>query len=176
MKKTLNLLPAGKKERIARGMAFYAGAGILLYLAVICGLWAYNLSEAKSIRAAIDETDKKVAGLRSQIVGLPLPEPIVTPEGQGIAVKLGQTPPWDMVLWELSHITPEKVWLSLIDIKDSGGGISMSIKGFSKTQVAVADFIGGLEESRYFSDVEVVFSQKGETDAVFELRVKIKWI
>jgi len=35
--------------------------------------------------------------------------------------------------------------------------------------------VSNLEGSPYFSHVQVVFSQKGEKDAVFEFKVRLKW-
>ena len=51
----------------------------------------------------------------------------------------------------------------------------MSIKGFSTTQLGVANLISALELSRHFYDVEIVFVQKGAKDISFELRAKMQW-
>ena len=51
----------------------------------------------------------------------------------------------------------------------------MSIKGFSSTQLGVANLISSLEASDFFYEVEIVFSQKGEKDISFELRTRLKW-
>ena len=51
----------------------------------------------------------------------------------------------------------------------------MSIKGFSATQLGVANFISALELSHNFYDVEIVFVQKGAKDISFELKAKMRW-
>lgn len=133
------------------------------------GMWAGNLIELKRLEIRLNELNQNKALLMTGI--RPLPAQEVTTSAGEISGMLKNTPPFDLILAELSLIVPDEVWLSLIDIKRS----DMSIKGFSKTQVAVAQLISRLEESMYFSDVEIVFSQKAQENVTFELRTRIRW-
>lgn len=175
MKETLNLLPDKERPKDKKGIFFYLAIVFSLYLLTVTGLWGYNISISKRLDSAVREHEGLRANLLSQVAAKEPAAPPPPSIEKEIADKAMRTPPWDAILGELSVSVPEKVWLSLIDIKESEGSTSISIKGFSKTQVDVAELISGLEESSYFSDIEIVFSQKTAKDVIFELKAKIKW-
>jgi len=174
MKETLNLLPLRERARAARGPLFYAVMVAGLYLLAISGISFYNLWEARRLQSGT----KRLESLRQELLGrisAAVPAALPPTAEKEIADAVMQTPPWRLILGELSVIVPEKVWLSLIDVKKTDGAYYMTIKGFSKTQVDAARLVSSLEGSPYFSNLQIVFSQKGEKDAVFEFKVRLKW-
>jgi len=86
-----------------------------------------------------------------------------------------KAPRWSQTLSAISVIVPQDVWLSSIESRDEKGVRRMNIKGFSTTQLGVANLISALESSHYFYDVEIVFVQKGAKDISFELKAKMRW-
>ncbi|MBI4823951.1 MAG: PilN domain-containing protein [Nitrospirae bacterium] len=173
MKETLNLLSAGKIPRPSKGIVFYIGITVVAYVIGVAGLSASNIIKAKNLESEIRKTEERKSALLRQIK--PPPPPLVITDDKEIAGAINKTPPWDIVLSELSVVIPDEVWLNFIDVRDSEAGFYMRVNGLSKSQVAVASFMSRLEASIYFSDAEIVFSQKGQKDVAFELKVKVQW-
>lgn len=172
MKETLNLLSAGKRPKPPKGIAFYIGITVVAYVIAVAGLSSFNLIKAKKLESEIRQTEARKSDLLKQVKP---PPPLVITADREIADMIKKTPPWDIILGELSVVVPDEVWLNFIDIRDSEAGLYMRINGISKSQVAVASLMARIEASIYFSDAEIVFSQKGQKDVTFELKVKVQW-
>jgi len=178
MKETLNLLPvevkAGAPGRKSR--SFYLLAGLSVYIVVITGLWFLNVIDARKLGAEIDKLNKQKTELQQKIKPqLPVavsPSLLVDRE---IVNAMNRAPKWSLTLSSISVIVPEDVWLSSIESREEKGAKSMVIKGFSATQLGVANFISALELSHNFYDVEIVFVQKGAKDISFELKAQMRW-
>lgn len=67
--------------------------------------------------------------------------------------------PWDTVLEELRTVMPQDVWLVQVELKDSG---DLVLNGYAMSYEAVARFMVSLENSRLFSTVEMLISQKSD--------------
>ncbi len=178
MKETLNLLqvevkagPAAKKGRF-----YYLLAGLSVYIVVIMGLWLLNVIDTRKLGAEMDKLNKQKVELQQQIK--PLPAVTVAPSllvDKEILTAMEKSPRWSLILSTISVVVPEDVWLSSIESRGEKGVKNMSIKGFSTTQLGVANFISALELSHNFYDVEIVFVQKGAKDISFELKAKMRW-
>ena len=178
MKETLNLLQVEVKAGAAakKGRFYYLLAGLSVYVVVIMGLWLLNIINAKKLGAELDKLNKQKVELQQQIK--PLPAVTVAPSllvDKEILIAMENAPRWGQTLSAISVVVPEDVWLSSIESRDEKGVKHMSIKGFSTTQLGVANLISALELSRHFYDVEIVFVQKGAKDISFELRAKMQW-
>jgi Tfp pilus assembly protein PilN len=178
MKATLNLFPVAVKAGAAgrKGRFYYLLAGLSVYIVVIMGLWLLNIIDARKLGAEMDKLNKQKAELQQQIK--PLPAVTVAPSllvDKEILTAMEKAPKWSQTLSAISVVVPEDVWLSSIESRDEKGVKHMSIKGFSTTQLGVANFISALELSHHFYDVEIVFVQKGAKDISFELRAKMRW-
>lgn len=177
MKETLNLLPSAKRDAKRRGPAFYASLLIAAYLITLSGLYAHNRSLTKKLSAQISEVEKKNADLRTALASVPevgvqialVPSELMAEKE--IADRVASARAWSAMLAELSVIVPEKIWLGQIEAVQPG---TVGIKGFSKGQTAVAEFVGSLSASRHFEGVEIVYSQQGDKDVAFELKARAK--
>ncbi len=178
MKQTLNLLQvevkAGAAER--KGQFYYLLAGLAVYIVVIMGLYLLNVIDARKLGAEMDKLNKQKVELQQRIK--PLPAVTVAPSllvDKEILTAIEKAPRWSLILSTISVVVPQDVWLSSIESRDEKGGRRMNIKGFSTTQLGVANFIAALELSHNFYDVEIVFVQKGPKDISFELKAKMRW-
>lgn len=178
MKETLNLLPPeikiGAPKR--KGKFYYLFLGLTAYIIVMIGLWFFKIIEAKRFDAEITRLNKQKIEMQQKILPPPPPLPVVPSVDKEILSALERAPRWSRIISDISIITPKEVWLSSIESKEEKGIKRMNIKGFSTTQLGVADLISALETSQHFYDVEIVFAQKGEKDISFELKAKVRRI
>lgn len=173
MKETLNLLPAEVKAAAPekKGKFYYLSLGLAAYSGIMIILWLSNLVEIRKLDAGISSSNKQKTALQQNILPPP-PAPAGPSLDKEISDAMAKAPKWSAIISEMSVIVPEDVWLSSIESK---GGKGVSLKGFSKTQLGVANFISALEGSRHFYDVEIVFAQKGDKEISFELKTKLRW-
>jgi Tfp pilus assembly protein PilN len=174
LKKTLNLLPSEYQPVKRKGKIYYAAFALGLYVLIILTFWAFNIITVKRLDPEINRLKALKQEMQRQLSFLQPAAP-ETIEGAEILEAIKTTPPWDRILAELSLVVPDSIWLTLIESKETREAIFLGIKGFSETQVGIAELISRLEASPYFYEVEIVFSQKGEEYTTFELRTKIKW-
>ncbi|TAL23770.1 MAG: hypothetical protein EPN94_08805 [Nitrospirae bacterium] len=173
MKETLNLLPTEIKAAAPekKGKFYYLLPGLGAYIGIMLILWIWNLVELRKLDTGISSLNKQKTAMQQGILPPP-PAPAAPSLDREISDAMAKAPKWSSIISEMSVIVPEDVWLSSIESKGEKG---ISLKGFSKTQLGVADFISALEESRHFYDVEIVFAQKGEKEISFELKTKLRW-
>ena len=176
MKETLNLLPV--EVRIGapkkRGKFYYLVVGFVIYTVVIISLWFLNIIKTKKFDSEIGKLNKQKIELQQKILPPP-PVPATVPVDKEILDAMEKAPKWSSIISEMSVVVPADVWLSSIESKEDRGMKQMHIKGFSTTQLGVANLISALEASHYFYGVEIIFSQKGEKDISFELKTRVKW-
>jgi len=176
VKETLNLLPSEVKVRRGekKEIFFYLFYALAVYLVVITGLWFFKIIENRKFDSEISKLDKQKAELQQRILAAS-PVPAVLNVDKEILGAVEKAPKWSSIISDISVIVPENVWLSSIESKEEKGLRHLSIKGFSTTQLGIANFISALETSKYLYDVEIVFSQKGDKDISFELKTKVRW-
>lgn len=182
MKETLNLLPVDIKAGAPKkkGKFYYLFLGLMAYIFVMISLWFFKIIEIKKLDAEISKLDKQKIELQQKIP--PPSVPAVLSVDKEILNAMERAPKWSSIISEISVVVPEDVWLSSIESsgirrgeKEDKGIKQMNIKGFSATQLGVANLISALEASQYFYDVEIVFAQKGEKDIAFELKTRLRW-
>lgn len=176
MKKTLNLLPIAAKAKGIKdkGISYYLIIVIGVYAAVILSLWFFRSSEYQKLVSETNLLTKKKTELQQKITSIPTTGAPVS-YAQEIINAIEKSQKWSLIVSDISVVTPEDVWLSSIETRNDAGTKQMNIKGFSTSQLAVANFISALEASNHFYNVEIVFSQKGEKNISFELKTKLKW-
>lgn len=175
MKETLNLLPSDIRKPAAgkKGIFYYLSAGIAMYMLAMTVLWLFKITEVRKLDSEINRLTQQKTELQQRI--LPPPPPEILSGEKEIIEAIKTAPKWSLIMSDLSVLVPENVWLSSIESRHDGGLRQMIIKGYSTTQLGVADMISAIESSHYFYEVEIVFAQKGEKDISFELKAKIKW-
>ncbi|MBI4685135.1 MAG: PilN domain-containing protein [Nitrospirae bacterium] len=177
MKETLNLLPIEVKtgEPKIKGLFYYIFPGLAVYIITIIVLWFFKGIEIRKVDIELDKLNKHKTDLQQKLLVASAPVQTISSVDREILDAIGKTPRWSFIISEISILVPENVWLSSIESKDERGIKLMSVKGFTTTQLGVANLISALEASQYFYDVEIVFSQKGEKEISFELKTKLKW-
>ncbi len=85
---------------------------------------------------------------------------------------------WSTVLKRLSRDVPQGLWLKSLSTLDAGGGKKLRVLGSALSNRAVADFIFTLENSGYFENVALSYTQKRDFDSGtvydFELNASLK--
>ena len=175
MKEILNLLPleAGAAGP-GKGIVYYLLMAVPVYAALMTFLLASKVMETRKIDIEIKKLGMQKTDLSTKLKPQ-VPVALSPAIDKEISSAVEKTPRWSRIVSELSLIIHEEIWLSSIESKEEKGVKKMSIKGFSSTQLGVANLISSLEASDFFYEVEIVFSQKGEKDISFELRTRLKW-
>lgn len=85
---------------------------------------------------------------------------------------------WSAVLKRLSHDIPGGVWLKSLSTSDDKGAKKFRFLGSATTNRALADFMFTLENTGYFQDPTLSYSQKKDYDKTtvydFEVSVNLK--
>lgn len=85
---------------------------------------------------------------------------------------------WSTVLKKLSHDVPQGLWLKNLSTSDAAGGKKLRVLGAALSNRAVADFIFTLENSGYFDNVALSYTQRrdfgSETIYDFELSASLR--
>jgi Tfp pilus assembly protein PilN len=71
---------------------------------------------------------------------------------------------WSEVMRELSHTVPEEVWLTNLESGNSKRADRKEVRlvGLARSHLDLTRFITRLEGSNYFSDISLIYAQKGE--------------
>ncbi len=85
---------------------------------------------------------------------------------------------WSTVLKKLSHDAPQGLWLKNLSTSDAAGGKKLRVLGAALSNRAVADFIFTLENSGYFDNVALSYTQRRDFDSEtiydFELSASLR--
>lgn len=159
---------------------FYLFSGLAVCIFVIAGLWLFNIIETKRFDAEMSKLNKQKIELQQKIMPPPL-MPAAISVGEEILDAMEKSPKWTSAISEILAVVPEDVRLSSIESseirsgeKEDKGIKQVDIKGFSTTELGIADLVSALKASHFFYDVEMVSSQKGEKDIAFELKTRLK--
>lgn len=159
---------------------FYLFSGLAVCIFVIAGLWLFNIIETKRFDAEMSKLNKQKIELQQKIMPPPL-MPAAISVGEEILDAMEKSPKWTSAISEILAVVPEDVSLSSIESseirrgeKEDKGIKQVDIKGFSTTELGIADLVSALKASHFFYDVEMVSSQKGEKDIAFELKTRLK--
>lgn len=181
MEKKINLVPP--EVRRERRFALYKkalAAAAVVYLAVLAGLYLHQRSLVAAKRAEVETLAAEKAALaarseryRELTVRLRQAEKTEAEIRARLAsaekISTGRVS-WATVLKKLSHDVPEGVWLRALSTSDAGGAEGTGEKkvrflGSAIANTAIAEFIFTLENSGYFTAVDLSYSQRREFDS-----------
>lgn len=175
----INLLPvrAAKKKETALQQGVVLGAGILLVLVIVLGLWLLRIGQISRLnkeivaaKARISELEQKIGKLNSL---KKLRDEVKKKLDVLAQLRRNKTGPASR-LASLSDITPDQLWLE--SYRESGVGIKIS--GLAFSEELIAQFIRALEDSPEFEKVELVVSEQKEVAGTklkrFELTFNIE--
>jgi len=158
----VNLLPfkqlqaeVTRRRELIIGVGFLAIAAIMLagahfYQSYQMSQLETELASLRSELQALNTKIKEVGDLQNKIKDLRGKNKIIADLNQK---KSGPV----QVMENLANATPTSLWLT--DLKESGG--SLVLNGLAVDNKTVADFITGLEASKYFNGVELVETTQG---------------
>lgn len=69
---------------------------------------------------------------------------------------------WAGVFKELSNVAPKTLWLTEFETKVEDSGKSVIISGHSRSQADIGEFLGNLEKSYFFRNIQMKFSKAEE--------------
>lgn len=185
MIKGINLIPDDLKSRWrlrkVRKALIAAAAVYLVFLGAVFTSQRAGISEKKaelaSLRAELDSLAS--SGSRHMEFAMSLKR-IKAAEAElngrlsAASGLSGKRIAWSSVLKKLSHDIPGGVWLRSISTADADGGSKrLKMLGSASTNKGIADFIFTLENSGYFDDVKLSYTQKKDygKDFVFEFEI-----
>jgi Tfp pilus assembly protein PilN len=173
MKRTLNLMPPVEVRPVAKKNLIAAiVVGVTAYAVVLGGVWFLSTFELTRLNSTIEDLSNRKHQMQQYMAVTAGPGGVPAGADPVIMSMMRTTPPWDAVLAELSLVMPGGVWLELVESPDAK---HLRLKGYAKSQSGIVKLIEGLERSRYFGNVEIVFAQKGERALTFELKTEMKW-
>jgi type IV pilus assembly protein PilN len=158
----INLLPVKEleAESVRRRELTIGGAALALAFLVMGGVYFFQwrehsrleneLTDLRSEIQALNVKVKEVGELQNKIKDLRGKNKIIADLNQK---KSGPV----QVMENLAIATPTTLWLT--DLKESGGNLVLN--GVAADNKTVADFISGLEASKYFRGVELVETTQG---------------
>lgn len=158
----INLLPFKQLQaEVMRRREIFIGAVVLgLAVLLLAGTHLYQSYQ-------MSQLETEIAGLRSDLQALntkikevgDLQNKIKDLRGKNkIIADLNQKKSGPVQVMEsLARATPTTLWLT--DLKESGGNLVLN--GLAVDNKTVADFITGLEASKYFKSVELVETTQG---------------
>jgi len=152
----INLLPVKsvQKKEMLRGQLIILLLAVVVVLAACIGVYSSLLGKISNKKTEIAQIQTDINNLRKKIGEVGRFKKLQK-ELQGKLdvlgrIKEGQTGPVHL-LDELSKALPNKLWIT--SFKESGGNISL--QGIGLNEPTVAQFLGNLESSPYYKNVEL---------------------
>ncbi len=172
----VNLLPEYLKEqRFTRKLKVLLMAVAVLYVLAVAGFYTYQMvairKEALSIAVLKREKESIIKRyvtyqeIRNKTGLIKRSEDDIKRRMAVVSSLLDSQTPWFQILRFISRTIPDKVWLSSLSTSDVGGkGKVVRFGGTAASNGAIAEFIFTLENSRFFRDVDLIYSQKKEVN------------
>lgn len=190
MKNTINLIPDDiLLRRWANGIRRIAAVVLVLCLIALASVFYRQRTILDDRRAelgsAIQEKEKL---LSRSAVYTELTNKLKQAQGAETELKkrlsqagelAGRRISWATLLKRLSREAPKEVWLKSLSSSDAAGGQKrLRFIGSAVSNAAVADFVFMLENTPYFQDVVLAYSQKKESQGgsfyEFEINLAVK--
>ena len=177
----VNLLPVKKKKKAVQVPGFVIAAVFISLLSAAVMVYVYYMFNEKvaSRTNLVASNDVKIAELGKKIQAVTDYEKRNQDykARKDIIEQLGKSKTLPVkVLDEVSAQLPTGVWITAMDVKNSGAELSMNCTAFTNTDVV--NYVNNLKGSKLFSDVylnESVQSQAaGFSVYTFSLVIKVK--
>ncbi|MBI4723048.1 MAG: type IV pilus assembly protein PilM [Candidatus Stahlbacteria bacterium] len=183
----VNLLPQEERveernkilQTLDQGLIFYSGVGSV----VILGLVVYGLTckqhrierEIKDMTAqqeALTDKVKEVKELMDKEKDITIKVKVIQDLSKHKYERV-------KLLDEVNRLLPAYTWLVALNEKFADTvGIKILLRGITTSNFAVSDFMKNLETSAYFTDVQLIYTQRGEIGGTkttdFEIQAQFK--
>lgn len=190
MIKGINLIPdETRRERQLRKWKNIFAALSVIYLSALAFIYLDQravIKEKKAQAFAVRMVRDSIAG-KSDYAALARKYRDMQREESDLKKRLGVTDAladkkvsWSVILKRLTYDIPGSIWLRSLSTSDVQGADLKKIRflGSSTTNAGIADFMFALENSGYFQDVSLSYSQKkdfgGASVYDFELYMSLK--
>ncbi len=171
----INLLPI--KEKLKRKAIVEHAIALLVCLLLVIAVmgihYGYLMGQKIVIEKEIASTKteiekistvvKEIEGFKKQTKDLQQKLGVIK------SLKTGGTS-YVEILDQVSILIPEKAWLSSL----SNNGSTVDIDGFATDTPTIAEFMKRLQDSLYFSDVSLIFTQQEKENHKFVITCKIR--
>lgn len=171
MKDTVNLLPREIRRPAAKpGRLVWLAALVVIAAIAVAGWkrWEQYAADREKIRlaGARDAVQAEIAKINAEIA--PFRQAAEVQRGETAALSTlreraaGRTR-FSAVLGEVGRRAPPSLWLSSLESKPSDGdaGQTIDLKGAAYSHENVTAFVSSLERSRLFSNVTLVYAERG---------------
>jgi len=177
----VNLLPVKKKKKAAQIPGFVVAAVLVMLLSGAVMFYVYYMFNERvaSRKTLVASNDVKIAELEKKIQAVTDYEKRNQDykARKDIIEQLGKNKTLPVkVLDEVNAQLPNGVWITAMELKNSGAELSMNCTAFTNTDVV--NYVNNLKGSKLFSDVylnESVQSQmSGFSVYTFSIIIKVK--
>lgn len=171
MKDTVNLLPREIRRPAAKpGRLVWLAALVVIAAIAVAGWkrWEQYAADREKVRlaGARDAVQAEIAKINAEIA--PFRQAAEVQRGEAAALSTlreraaGRTR-FSAVLGEVGRRAPPSLWLSSLESKPSDGdaGQTIDLKGAAYSHENVTAFVSSLERSRLFSNVTLVYAERG---------------
>ncbi len=172
----INMIPHERKRTSIVAVELVIGGLILLVVLVGIGVWWHYLSSTiAEKKATIEKKKKTVQELQiiiNQVMKYEKDRDTLQNKLNTIdKLKKGQTGPVRL-LDELNHRLPEQIWL----VRLQTAGNLITLRGYSLSQTSIGDFMGALDSSPFFKDVNLKISslRKIHNKEVYEFELDFR--
>jgi len=178
--KNISLLPSEikkqKESRQKQRIAVIAGIGVLGVLLLAFG----GLYTAASVeRAQVAEQEERIENLEERIGELEkyaqMKEEVEEMKDH-LREAMGNAPPWDIFLAELSGSIPGNVWMGNLsaDFEEEEEGGTVNISGITHSHEDLSSWLQKLYRLDYLDNIRCRYSEKTEGDFVTEVHFNIQ--
>lgn len=177
----INLLPVKKKKKSAQIPGFVVSAALVTLVSVVIMFYVYYMFTEKeaSRKKQVAANDEKITELEKKIKAVTDFEKRNQDytSRKDIIEKLGKNKTLPVkVLDEVSAQLPNGVWITGLDLKNSGAEVNVKCTAFTNTEVV--NYVNNLKGSKLFSDVYLNESVQGQASGYsvynFSVVVKVK--
>ncbi len=164
---------AAKRKETARQQVIIMAGVLIVFVLIFLSFYSYLLMKISSTKDEIARSEQEIAELKVKIGKINELEKLKSEVSKKLDVlnqlRKGRTGPAQRLL-TLSQSTPDKLWLTDYDEKDT----SVTVKGMAFSEEYIATFMKSLEASAEFANVELVVSEQVDLSGLklkkFELK------
>lgn len=161
----INLLPPEiSEEKVKkRQMELFVGA-IILVLVILLLIYVGKLRQLGAVEKQIGETETALqteSAIVTQVESLQLSQNVLNRRMNIIKELVKNQFTWVEILDEMNECLPKEIWLTSLSSSETGFQKALTFTGVAFNNFAVADFITALDNSKYFTDVELTSLDEG---------------
>lgn len=165
----INLVPKeiGRQEAVRRQLELFILV-IILIVVVIIAIYTSTIARYAAVKKELSKVHKLLEekqAIVNQVNAVQAQKASLDRRVNVIRELVKGQFNWVEVLDEINICLPPTVWITSISSAKKGAVGNLTFNAYAFDNFAIADFITALEESSYFSKVELSHIQKGPSEA-----------